>query len=367
MITKISVKRLIVVIPVLALVFLSFSCDGPGTESSKRTVRIGAILPLSGNLQYIGEEEKNGMNMALEDLNSDPESKYQFEIVYEDSKGQAKEAVSIFQKLVSVDEIEYIISSTSPVSNVLLPLAEKNDILLFAITIEPKVTESHKNVFRIWPNSGQEWEILLKHFEDQQVNTVGLYYSNVEFGLMGRNFFTKRLTEIGKKLVYSEPVNIGEKDVRSIVVKHKDEQVDRILLLTYPGDTIPLVRQIREMDIKTPFVGYLTFTYDFLRKAVVKEADGTIFTAPEYMLASRSDFERRYEENFGNQPNWNVSYSYDAVNIIGGIINRTENAKIEEFADKIHEIRTFKGVTGTITVKENNDSEVSINLLQIQN
>lgn len=60
-------------------------------------IKIGAILPMTGNAAIYGESMRQGAELATEQINKLNSKKV--EIIFEDSKGDPKEALSAFNKL----------------------------------------------------------------------------------------------------------------------------------------------------------------------------------------------------------------------------------------------------------------------------
>ena len=335
-------------------------------EQKPQEIKIGAVLPLTGQLGYIGQEEKKAFEMALKDFDEDTRKK--FKLICADSKGMSKEGVTLFNKFISIDHTQIIITSLSAVTNSILPIAAKSDAVLFPITIQPNVTDNKVNVFRIWPNSLDEWKLLLDYIKKSELKYFGLYYSAGDFGLMAKEYFQRELMETGKKLLYAEMVKVGQTDVASLIVKHKYENIDAVLIICYPGDARNIVKKMRENKINVPILSYLTFTYDFLRKSVAKEAEGTVFTCPSYSLhksqnVKSREFAQEYLKLYNKEPNWNAAFSYDLMTfIIKALKDHKGSIKKEILIKELAKVKLFEGVTGTIRMKPNHDSEVSLEL-----
>lgn len=335
-------------------------------EEKSEAITIGAVLPLTGALAYIGQEEKNAFDMVINDLSEKTKKKFRF--IFTDSKGIPKDGVALFNKLASIDNAQIVITSLSGVSNAILPLAERSDTVLFPITIQPNITDKKENVFRVWPNSLDEWRLLLNYIKGSELKTFGLYYSAGEFGLMAKEYFESELPKIGRKLLYAEMVKVGQTDVAPLVVKHKYQNVNAVLIICYPGDARNIVRKMRENGINCPILSYLTFTYAFLRKSVAKEAEGTVFTCPSYSLhESRNprsrEFAQQYLRLYKKEPNWNSAFSYDLMTfIITALKDYSGPIKKEALVEQLEKVKRFEGVTGTIRMKPNHDAEVSLEL-----
>ncbi len=365
-------KKKLVWLVVAAAVILGgvyFYTTQRGSKQDENVIKIGAILPLTGNLSYIGIEEQRGFDMAVAAYNSS-NPKIKIQMVYEDSKGDPQNGVAIFNKMINIDKIDHIISSASGVTNALLPLASGKDINFFAITIQPDVTLGHNNVFRIWPDSKQEWQLLMKYITDNKLKNFGLYYVNAEYGLLGKNFFETEIPQSEGVLQYAEAISIGQTDFRNIIAKHKNTPTDRIIALLYPGEAINLVKQMRESNVNTEILSYLTFTYDNVQTALVKEADNTVFTAPEFAIenlnAKGEEFKKAFNSQYGQMPNWNVAFPYDIIQIIGQALTVTGSTDVKKLREEIRRTKNFEGITGEISIDANNDSKTSMYLVKLK-
>ena len=76
-------------------------------DPNKTSIKIGALLVLSGDGAAWGENAKKGIDMAFREWQRSHKDQ-SIEIIYEDTAGDAKQAVTAYQKLVNVDKIDVI-------------------------------------------------------------------------------------------------------------------------------------------------------------------------------------------------------------------------------------------------------------------
>ncbi|NJK85500.1 MAG: ATP-binding cassette domain-containing protein [Bacteroidales bacterium] len=88
-------------------------------------MKIGILLPLTGERGSFGQSSKSGIELAINEINFTDSLSLQIEPVYEDTKGEAKTAVSAITKLISTGYKTIIgpISSSEVLS--VAPIAEK--------------------------------------------------------------------------------------------------------------------------------------------------------------------------------------------------------------------------------------------------
>src|SRR5690349_25173029 len=64
---------------------VAFLAMGQAAHAQDKTIKIGALFPLSGVGSYFGAQDKQGVELALEQLNKAGVNGYKFAVHYEDS------------------------------------------------------------------------------------------------------------------------------------------------------------------------------------------------------------------------------------------------------------------------------------------
>ena len=89
----------------------------PVTASAQDAVYLGYQLPLTGNTAQYGQDFKTAAEIALKDFNASGKLSVPVEIIFEDSRSDAKEGIAIARKFVDDDRIVAVLGDfTSTVS-----------------------------------------------------------------------------------------------------------------------------------------------------------------------------------------------------------------------------------------------------------
>src|SRR5215831_20467267 len=64
---------------------IGLMATAPASLAQDKTIKIGGLLPISGPGAYFGAQDKQGVELALEELNKAGVNGYKFAIQYEDS------------------------------------------------------------------------------------------------------------------------------------------------------------------------------------------------------------------------------------------------------------------------------------------
>ena len=103
---KKTLAILVVIVVVIVGGYLIFKGPKPANTSD---LKVGVILPLTGDLSITGEKMYQGVQLAQAELEKDG-----VQFVVEDSHSKPTDAVSAAQKLLNVDKVDVIVGTYSP-------------------------------------------------------------------------------------------------------------------------------------------------------------------------------------------------------------------------------------------------------------
>jgi branched-chain amino acid transport system substrate-binding protein len=104
----------------------------PTAPTTKEPIKIGVILPLTGEMANWGESMKGGIELAKDEINSKGGIMGRhLEIVYEDNQACDKAlTVSAFRKLINIDKVKITMVGCSGAVLAVAPIAEENRVIL---------------------------------------------------------------------------------------------------------------------------------------------------------------------------------------------------------------------------------------------
>ena len=108
------------------------------TVNAPPVLKVGVILPLTGEGAGSGTAVRNGMLMAIDQLS--PGEKEKLVFLFEDSELQSKSAVAAYLRLASMQGIQALVSFSSGPCNALAPLAEERKMPFIAIASDPHIS-----------------------------------------------------------------------------------------------------------------------------------------------------------------------------------------------------------------------------------
>lgn len=123
-------KKFLSAILGLVITFSLAACDNKKEEekSNKPTIKIGVILPLTGNYANSGQSFKNATLLAQDELKKQ-NLKNDYTLIIDDDNFENRKTAALFHKQQSIDKVDAVISFASASGNVIAPLAEKSKII----------------------------------------------------------------------------------------------------------------------------------------------------------------------------------------------------------------------------------------------
>ena len=243
----------------LAAVFLCFVFVVVGCKKGGETIKVGGIFPLSGAVSVYGIECKNGVEMAISEINAAGgiDGKM-LELIAEDDEGQPEKTVNAYQKLTTRDNVKFIIGSlTSGCTLAITNRAQAQKILLIApaATMEA-ITDAGDFVFRacfIDPFQGTVGGIFASQTLNAR-NAAVLYDVGNDYSMGLYENFKTAFEKAGGK-VAAESYSTGEKDFNALITKLRTVNPDVVYLPDYYGTVALIAKQLRAQGINAPIVG----------------------------------------------------------------------------------------------------------------
>ncbi|MBY0110885.1 ABC transporter substrate-binding protein [Patescibacteria group bacterium] len=330
------------VIVALTVLWVSSSMTPKSTEE----VVMGATLPLSGDLAFLGEGYKNGMELALSELQ---DTTFTYKIIYEDDRFDPKTGATTASKLLSVNKVDGIFSFGSPVGNVVSPLAEDYKIVhINGIASDQNVAVGRYN-FVHWTPPYKESELLIQELQKRGIQSVAIIAANQPGTLAVATQVEKDISNSDVTLAGYEMYNPGETDMRTQIAKLKTTNADIYMLVSMSPELEIITHQMRELGVTAPLTSIESFEWTtqpelFEGMWFVNAADPT------------TEFVAKYEARYGTAPTVGAANGYDAVMLfVKGVESAAQGVMkptSEQVTNALHNIRDHKGAVGELSVDD---------------
>ena len=345
-----------------------------GCAKEEKEIKIGVVLPLTGDGAKYGEEAQNGIDLATEEINARGGINGQkVRVIYEDDQGTSNGAVNAFNKLTSVDKVPVVIGPMySSTTLAVAPVAEDSKVVLFTPSgSSPEITEAGDYIFRNWPSDIFEGGEMAKFaYENLGIRKSSILTVNLDYGIGLTEVFKTKFTEWGGEILAVEKYDQGATDFRTQLSKIKAAKPDALYLPGYYTEIALILRQAKELGFDAHFLSCVGFDNPKVFELAGEAAEGVIFARPAYDPESEektvSDFVESFKAKYNITPGTYAAHAYDALRIVAKAIEEG-GYSANQVKSALYSIKSFSGVTGNTSFDGNGDVVKPIQIMEVQN
>ena len=353
-------KKLLILLVVSLCSLGFFSCQ------EDDTIKIGVILPLTGPASEIGNNILDGITIDSEYYDSTSSKK--IKLIVEDSKLDAKQAISSANKLVTIDKVDAIIGlASSTEALAVAPICEKNKVVMISSTAStPLLSDAGDYIFRIYPSDVYDSKVLADYAKE--IKKISILYLNNDFGVGLKNTFIENYKKTGGDISNIEAFLPDDTDFRTQLTKIKASAPDGLLVIAIDMQYLNIVKQIRELNIKSQILAPVTFDNPVLVERLGSAANGIVYSRPKYVETTNeqsTELKRRYRKLRDGEPALLTALGFDTYALYYNTLMKTDF--IPSLAkDQLYKME-YNGASGRIIFDKNGDIIPEIELITINN
>jgi branched-chain amino acid transport system substrate-binding protein len=372
-------KRIpLLLVATLAVVMLVSGC-GQGPVSKESPIKVGVVLPLTGQQAKFGEIERNSFLMALEEVNqAGGVNGRPIELLIEDDTSKPDVGRSAIEKLISRDKVIMVGGGyASSVTFAMCAVAQQRKVPFLVNTgSADKITEQGWDyVFRLNPPVS-EYPKGLSSFLQQvaKTKTAAILYETSLFGQSGSKEFAKLCEGIGIEVLMKEGFESGALDFKPLLVKVKAAKADLVYMISYVMDAALLMRQSKELNLNPKlFVGGAAgFTLPEFAKNAGDAAENVFSVtlwAPNIPYPGAKQYYDKYVKKYKTPTEYHGAEAYSAVYVMADALKRAKEltpAAVREALTKTDMMTAFGPVKFTSYGKKKQQNSLPTYLVQWQ-
>lgn len=355
---------------VVSMAAMLAGCGTSGSSSeSGDVIKIGANLELTGNSASYGTSAKNGIEMAVKEINDNGGLLgKKIEVSYGDNRSEATEAANAMQKLLD-DEVNFIVGpDTSSGALACVSTADQEKMLMISpfgtnpdITVDPATKQVRPYVFRgafIDTFQGK----VMADFAMKNLNAkkAAVYVDNSSDYSKGlETFFVQEFEKNGGTIVATEAYLQKDTDFKAALTSIKAANPDVIFVPGYYQEVGMIIKQAREMGITQPIIG--GDGWDSTKLAEIAGAANltNCYFGNHYSSEDTSEivqtFVNNYQKTYNQKPDAPAALAYDSVMILAQAIKDANSLDTEKVRAAMEKISNLSAVSGNITFNEFHD------------
>jgi branched-chain amino acid transport system substrate-binding protein len=349
---------------------------GAPLPATQEPWKVGAYLSLSGAETQFGIETKEGIELAVDEVNSAGGVKgRQVKVLYEDDKSTPQETNNKVLQLITRDKVVALLGEvTSSRSMVGGLVANKHKIpMITPSATEPGVTQIGPFIFRVCFTD----DVQGKMGAEFVVKTMGkkkvaiLFASDDVYSSGLAQQFREEAKRLGAEIVIEKSFLKTETNFTTYINEIRDSKAELIYAPIFYNAMVPIARQAKAAGVPgSKFVGSDGWDADTLLTDAGEEMEGAYFTnhyAPDVPWPNAQAFVKAYKSRFKRDPTSLGAMGYDSAKLLFDAMGRAKADTPEGIRDAIAETKGFAGATGTITIDPARNADKAIVIVQVKN
>jgi branched-chain amino acid transport system substrate-binding protein len=300
---------------------------GAGAQGQEK-LKIGIIATLSGPPAVLGQQLRNGFNLAVKDLNGKLGGR-DVEVIVADDELKPDLAVNKVKALVDRDKVDFVVGPifSNILAAIMKPVTEGGAILISpnAGTSNFAGKECNPNFFVTSYQNDQVFAVSGKHAQDTGIKKAFLMAPNYQAGkdaLAGFKAFFKG--DIADE-VY---VPLNQLDFSAELAKIAAAKPDAVYVFLPGGMGVNFVKQFRQAGLANNVTFLSAFTVDESTLPAQQDAALGFFGganwAPDLDNPQNKRFVAAYEKEFGAVPATYAFQAYDAALLIDSAVRQAQ-------------------------------------------
>lgn len=321
---------------------------------AQETIRIGAVLPLTGPSATVGEDMRRGIELGIERINANGGVLGKpLAVIVEDSANNPTTALTAARKLATVDKVPVVLGEFS--SSITLPVAQylvKEGVTHVNIgSSSNKIRELGDSAFNLVGLEDAGNLFAAKDIYAQGYRNVAVITPNNAYGQGVGHGFKEEFEKLGGKVVGQVFYTGGQSSYRRELQQLARAKPDAYLYTSYGHESAVINREARELGLRSqPWYAYIMSMS--VSDTPPEIAEGQIGME---LGSSKGELGQAYEQAFKAKFNANFAsvfnaYAYDGVVMVGEAMNKAGGSSSADVQKglKLLGDAGFLGVTGPI-------------------
>ena len=343
------------------------------------TIKVGALLAVTGPASFLGGPEARTLEMLVEEANAKGGiGGNKIELLVKDTAGNPEKAISLAKQLLEEEKVLAVVgpSSSGETMSVKKIFEDAQTPLLSCAAAEVIVNPLASWVFKTPQNDSSAAIKIFMEMNKLGIDKIAVLVDNSGFGKAGKEQLVKIAPDYKIDIVEAEVYDAKATDLSAVVAKIKaNPAVQGIVNWSIvPAQSI-VVKNIRQAGWQVPIFQSHGFGNIKYVEAAGAAAEGVIFPASRLLMANHlpdshpqkallvkyvKDYETKYQEpasTFGG-------HAYDAFMILekAVAVGGNDKAKVREAIEGLHNL---PGTAGIFTFSATDHNGLDLNAFEM--
>ena len=335
-----------------------------GLQASAQ-IKIGAVLSVTGPASFLGEPEKQTLEMYVDTINAKGGvNGQQLQLIVYDDAGDANNARTFATRLVEQDKIAAMVGgSTTGSTLAMMPVFEDAEIPFISLAGAIQIIEPvHKWVFKTPHTDKMACEKIFADLKSRNLTTIAMISGTDAFGKSMRDQCVAVAPNAGVSIALEESYGPRDSDMTPQLTNIRNKAgVQAVVNPGFGQGPAIVTRNYRQLDIKLP----LYESHGVASKQYIElagpAAEGVRLPAAALLIADKLpandpqkpvvvNYTRTYQQKTGQAVSTFGGHAYDGLMILVEAMQRAKSADPAKVRDEIERTKGYIGTGGIVNM-----------------
>ena len=360
---------------ICAAFFIVLALFASSSEGESQTIKVGAVVPLTGRYAALGGQVKTGYELAVQHINaaggvSVGGKKMQIELTMLDDESDPTKTVARLETLATQGVVAYLGGAGSDLHGAATSIADKNKIpyLGVAFAFNGIHQQGLRYLFSPFPKSPdltRETFVFLDAMipAAQRPRKVALFLERTDWGKEMGSGWQALAKKHGYEVVASGEYAPGSKDFSDLILKAKTAGAEAVFALPSPPDGMTIVKQMKELDFNTKVNLFIRAADPPVWSQNLSKDGDYVLLSPGWHFAAKypevSEINDAHQKLLNRPADPLVGPSYACLQILADAVTRAKTIDRDKLRDAVAATK-MTTVVGPVRFRSDGTGEVKV-------
>ncbi len=349
----------------LSLLLVGLAAGAALAQGTKEPIVVGGIFSITGPASYLGEPERNTLQMLIDAYNAKGGLKGRpLKAVIYDDEGDVTKARLHAEKLIQKDKALAVIGpSLTHTSMAVLPITQKAKVPLISCAAGIEITSpaaERQWVFKTAQTDAMAVNRIYQYLKKQGITKVAILTVSTGFGVSGKKQLTEQAPQFGIQVVADEVFGEKDTDMTPQLTKIRGTPAQAVICWgTGPAPAL-VAKNLKQLGLKLPlFQSHGAASKKFIELAG-EAGEGIMLPAGKLVVyqglpdsdpqkAVLKAYDETYQSKFNVPASSFGGYAYDAMKILAQAVEQA-GTEPDKLRAAIEGTKNYVGVSGVFNM-----------------
>lgn len=346
-----------------------------GCKKNSDEIPVGAFLSLSGPDSTFGTDTREGIELAVDQLNAAGGVKgKKVRVIYEDDKSTTQESSLKVRQLIDRDKVVAVLGEVASSRTLAGGLVANTSHvpLISPSSTALEVTQGREWVFRVCFTDDQQGKVAAEFAKKElKKSRAAVFFAAQDTYSSGlAKSFRDEFKKIGGDIVLDKGYQKGETNFTTYLNEIKAAKPDIIFVPNYYNEMVQIARQAKQVGLAGDmFLGGDGWDSSNLLEGAGSELEGAYFTnhyAPDVPWPNSKKFVEAFRAKYKHDPSSLTAQGYDAAGLLFDAMSRAPEIAPEPIRKALAETKDFQGATGALSMDQDRNAQKPIVVVKIK-